>query len=196
MKRIKTNRIFAFAILLLLASCTADNPPSRALNDFIDREEVDSELIELYFYPSTVRMLDKFISTEEGGLLKGVEEGRLFYTSSDSADVIQSNLPKLRKELAAEGFELLGEFRRSGTKTVAYVREKNINRYVVVVGGEDVPSMMVELKGDISMKTLQGLSTLNSDKVMDLLDLGIGEEPTEGEETDASASDSTDTSNE
>lgn len=201
MKRTKNNSLFGLFLvaLVLLASCGTNNPPSKALDSFAEQEEIDRELIELYFYPSTVRMLDKFISSGEGGILEGVKEGRLFYASSDSSDVIQENMSMLRKDLTAEGFELLAEFRSKGTKTVAFVREKKINRYVVVVGGKEVPSMMVEMKGEISMKTLQGLSTLNSDKVMNLLDIGLNddlEEIEELEEPDFGEPDTTETNEE
>ncbi|HKL40325.1 MAG TPA: DUF4252 domain-containing protein [Cryomorphaceae bacterium] len=163
-------------ILTLAAGCTSVNPPSDTLDDYIARPEIEEELMELYFYPSTVRMLDKFISNGEGGILKGVEEGRLFYTKSDSLDILQRDKQGLKKGLKSEGFELLGEFRSGDMTTVAYVRDLSIDRYVVLLGGTDVATMLVEMKGEISMETLQGLSDLNSANVMSLLDLTGGEE--------------------
>ena len=57
------------------------------------------------------------------------------------------------------------------TKTVAFVREDEVNRYVVLLGGPEVTSMLIEMKGEISMSTLRGLNDLNSENVMSLLDL-------------------------
>jgi hypothetical protein len=116
-------------------------------------------------------MLDKFISNGEGGILEGVKEGRLFYTKSDSLDILQRDMKELKSGLESEGFELLAEFRSGDVKSIAYIRDLSIDRYVVLIGGPDVATMLVELKGEISISTLQGLSDLNSENVMSLLDL-------------------------
>ena len=176
------------------------NPPSNTLDDYIARPEIEEELMELYFYPSTVRMLDKFISNGKGGILEGVEEGRLFYSKSDSLDILQRDKQTLKKGLETEGFELLGEFRSGDMTTVAYVRDLSVDRYVVLLGGPDVATMLVEMKGEISIETLQGLSNLNSANVMSLLDLTGGDEeqpeeiePIDSEETDEAPADSVNT---
>ncbi|MFT5596201.1 MAG: hypothetical protein ACI8QH_000991 [Flammeovirgaceae bacterium] len=161
-------------ILLLAAGCAEVNPPSEALNDYIERPEIDQELGELYFYPTTVRMLDKFISNGEGGILEGVKEGRLFFAKSDSLDILQRDVKELENGLRSEGFELLAEFKSGDMSTVAYVRDQTIDRYVVLVGGDGVATMLIEMKGEISLETIQGLSDLNTDNVMSLLDLARG----------------------
>lgn len=185
------NRILILSIgLFSLAGCTEVNPPSETLDAFIANEENDRQLIELYFYPSTVRMIDKFLSNGEGGLLDGVKEGRLFYSKLDTVDVLQGDLPKLRKGLENEGFGLLAEFRNGSAKTVAFVREASIDRYVVLVGGADVPALIVELKGDISMATLRGLNDLNSNKVMSLLELSSEDNEIQPESADTLVLDS------
>jgi len=175
----RIKRPINFAILLILgltAGCASVNPPSETLDDYIERPEIEEELMELYFYPSTVRMLDKFISQGSGGILEGVEEGRLFYTQSDSVDILNRDKSDLREGLETEGFELLAEFRSGDMNTIAYVRDRSVDRYVVLVGGTDVATMLVEMKGEISMETLKGLSDLNSANVMSLLDMTKGEE--------------------
>ena len=161
-------------ILLLAAGCAEVNPPSEALNDYIERPEIDQELGELYFYPTTVRMLDKFISNGEGGILEGVKEGRLFFAKSDSLDILQRDVKELENGLKSEGFELLAEFKSGDMSTVVYVRDQTIDRYVVLVGGDGVATMLIEMKGEISLETIQGLSDLNTDNVMSLLDLARG----------------------
>ncbi|MFT5973215.1 MAG: hypothetical protein ACI9A8_001985 [Cryomorphaceae bacterium] len=161
-------------ILLMAAGCAEVNPPSEALNDYIERPEIDQELGELYFYPTTVRMLDKFISNGEGGILEGVKEGRLFFAKSDSLDILQRDVKELENGLRSEGFELLAEFKSGDMSTVAYVRDQTIDRYVVLVGGDGVATMLIEMKGEISLETIQGLSDLNTDNVMSLLDLARG----------------------
>jgi len=180
MKKIRANNFTLLLIFFLLAGCAQVNPPSKTLDDYIGRSEIEEELVELYFYPTTVRMLDKFISNGEGGILDGVKEGRLFYTNSDSMDILQRDSKELKQGLISEGFELLVEFRRGDMNTTAYVRDLSIDRYVLLIGGADASStMLVELKGEISMETLQGLSYLNSTNVMSLLDMtkGVPEEP-------------------
>ena len=171
MRTIRPINISLFFILLVAASCTEVNPPSKTLDEYIERSEIDRELVDLYFYPTTVRMLDKFISNGEGGILKGVKEGRLFFTNSDSLDFLQRDMKELKSGLESEGFELLAEFRNGDTKSIAYIRDLSIDRYVVLIGGADVSTMLVELKGEISIATIQGLSDLNSDKVMSLLNI-------------------------
>ncbi|MCH2214646.1 MAG: hypothetical protein MK086_05695 [Flavobacteriales bacterium] len=169
--KILNNSILFFSGVLMLTSCAEVNPPSETLNQYIEREEIERELSEFYFYPTTVRMLDKFITAGKGGVLDGVQEGRLFYAKYDTMDVLQRDLPDLRKRLKDERFELLAEFRMGATKTVAFVREDEVNRYVVLLGGPEVTSMLIEMKGEISMSTLRGLNDLNSENVMSLLDL-------------------------
>jgi len=173
----KTTRPINFSfifILLLAAGCAEVNPPSETLNDYIERPEIDQELGELYFYPSTVRMLDKFISNGEGGILEGVKEGRLLFAKSDSLDILLRDVKELENGLKSEGFELLAEFKSGDMSTVAYVRDQTIDRYVVLVGGDGVATMLIEMKGEISLETIQGLSDLNTDNVMSLLDLAKG----------------------
>lgn len=173
----KTTRPINFSlifILLLAAGCAEVNPPSETLNDYIERPEIDQELGEFYFYPATVRMLDKFISNGEGGILEGVKEGRLFFAKSDSLDILQRDAKELENGLKSEGFELLAEFKSGDMSTVAYMRDQTIDRYVVLVGGDDVATMLIEMKGEISLETIQGLSDLNTDNVMSLLDLAKG----------------------
>ncbi|MCZ4408305.1 DUF4252 domain-containing protein [Cryomorphaceae bacterium 1068] len=185
-----------FLILLIGASCTQVNPPSKTLDEYVERPEVDQEVVGLYFYPTTVRMLDKFISNGEGGMLEGVKEGRLFYTNSDSIDILRRDMKELRSGLESEGFELLAEFRSGDTKSIAYIRDLSIDRYVVMIGGADVTTMLVELKGEISIETIQGLSDLNSNKVMSLLnitDTDKEEIVNESEEKDESDTLSTET---
>ncbi|MGB6035789.1 MAG: DUF4252 domain-containing protein, partial [Cryomorphaceae bacterium] len=152
---------------------------------YIERPEIDDELVELYFYPSTVRMLDKFISNGEGGILDGVKEGRLFYAKSDSLDILQRDVKELKDGFKSEGFELLAEMKSGEMNTVAFVREASIDRYIVLVGGVDVATMLVEMKGEISMKTLQGLSNLNSENVMSLLDITNSNEEEQAGEPDS-----------
>ncbi|MFT6998404.1 MAG: hypothetical protein ACJAQ4_002165 [Cryomorphaceae bacterium] len=179
-------------ILLLATGCAEVNPPSETLNDYIERSEIEQELGELYFYPTTVRMLDKFISNGEGGILEGVKEGRLFYSKSDSLDILQRDVKELENGLKSEGFELLAEFKSGDMTTIAYVRDQSIDRYVVLLGGDDAATMLLEMKGEISMKTIQGFSALNTDNVMSLLDLAKNEEEIidehESEETESDTS--------
>lgn len=175
MKVTRSSYLILLFFFLAISSCREINPPSQTLDKYITRPEVDEALAELYFYPTTVRMLDKFISNGEGGILDGVIEGRLFYGASDSLDILKRDMPELVKGLENEGFELLAEFKSGDTKTVAFVRDESIDRYVALIGGGDVATMLVELKGEISIETLRGLSDLNSDNIMSLLEFTGGE---------------------
>lgn len=195
MRTRRSNNYILFCILLIAASCTEVNPPSQTLDDYINRPEIDDELVELYFYPSTVRMLDKFISNDEGGILDGVKEGRLFYTKSDSLDILQRDFKELKYGFKSEGFELLAEMKSGEMNTVAYVREESIDRYIVLVGGVEMATMLVEMKGEISMKTLQGLSTLNSQNVMSLLDITNTDKKEKADESDMEELEEADTLN-
>jgi len=195
MRTRRSNNYILFCILLIAASCTEVNPPSQTLDDYINRPEIDDELVELYFYPSTVRMLDKFISNDEGGILDGVKEGRLFYTKSDSLDILQRDFKELKDGFKSEGFELLAEMKSGEMNTVAYVREESIDRYIVLVGGVEMATMLVEMKGEISMKTLQGLSTLNSQNVMSLLDITNTDKKEKADESDMEELEEADTLN-
>jgi len=195
MRTRRPNNYILFCILLIAASCTEVNPPSQTLDDYINRPEIGDELVELYFYPSTVRMLDKFISNDEGGILDGVKEGRLFYTKSDSLDILQRDFKELKDGFKSEGFELLAEMKSGEMNTVAYVREESIDRYIVLVGGVEMATMLVEMKGEISMKTLQGLSTLNSQNVMSLLDITNTDKKEKADESDMEELEEADTLN-
>ena len=195
MRTRRSNNYILFCILLIAASCTEVNPPSQTLDDYINRPEIGDELVELYFYPSTVRMLDKFISNDEGGILDGVKEGRLFYTKSDSLDILQRDFKELKDGFKSEGFELLAEMKSGEMNTIAYVREESIDRYIVLVGGVEMATMLVEMKGEISMKTLQGLSTLNSQNVMSLLDITNTDKKEKADESDMEELEEADTLN-
>lgn len=168
-KTVQSKRALFLLLLLIAAGCKKNNPPSETLNEYIDRPEIEEVLSELYFYPTTVRMLDKFIG--EGAILEGVKEGRLFYSQSDSMDILNRDWSFLRDGLELEGFELLAEFRSGDMNTVAYLRDMDVDRYVVLVAGNNATTLLIEMKGEVSLQTLKGLSTLNSANVMSLLDL-------------------------
>jgi hypothetical protein len=184
MKIRKASKSLIFILLLTLGACSEVNPPSETLDEYIERSEIERELVELYFYPTTVRMLDKFISSGEGGILEGVEEGRLFYAKYDTLDVLKRDLKDLQKGLESEGFEMLAEFKTGDVKTVAFIRDQSVDRFVLFLGGTDIATMLIEMKGEISMKTIQGMSDLNSDNVMSLLELA-GDRESQKEEADS-----------
>lgn len=168
MKSKKKNKAILFLALVWVA-CGLNNPPSKTLSDYTENPEIDRSVSKFYFYPTTVRMIEKVLTAGDANILEGVRSGRVFYTTGDSLDVIRRDMSELRADLETEGFELLGEFRQRREKTVAFVREGSLNRYVVILTGES--SLLVELEGEISMNTIKGLNKLNSDDAMELFDL-------------------------
>jgi hypothetical protein len=182
MIRKKKNKAILF-LVLFLAACGMNNPPSETLDEYAEDPEVDRAISEFYFYPSTVRMIEKVLTAGDANVLEGVRSGRVFYGTDDSLNVIARDMTQLKSELKEEGFEMLGEFRQGKERTLAFVREGGLNRYVVILVGES--SLLVELEGDISMSTIQGLNKLNSDRVMELFDLP-GEDKKSNSEADSS----------
>ncbi len=147
----KTNRSTLFFLLLVvLFGCQDANPPSETVNEYLERPEIKQELSVIYFYPSTVRMLNKVLTNGGENLLEGVEEGRLAFGGSDSLDVFQRDMSEIKTSLNEEGFEFLAEMRSGSVLTLAYVREAKPNRYVALLG-EKGSTMLIELKGEISM---------------------------------------------
>lgn len=163
----------AFLVILtvLVGACSDNNPPSDTLSDYTRSTEKEEALSALYFYPTTVRMLEKVMSQSgETGILSGVKSGRIIYGVDDSLDVLKADFDELSHGLKDEGFELLGEFKSGSDRTVAYVREGKTKRYVALLASE-ASTILVELYGELSIETIRGLSQLNTDNVMSLFDL-------------------------
>jgi hypothetical protein len=185
--RNRTSNTIILLVFLTCSACTDNNPPSETITVYT--EENDEALGELYFYPTTVRMLEKVLTTgSQEGVFEGVESGRILYGKSDSLDILKQDFDELVKGVNKEGFELLVEFKSRGERTVAYVREGSPNRYIALLSG-GVSTILVELEGDLSLETIRGLSQLNSENVMSLFDLPKPESENQGdseEEADSS----------
>jgi len=182
MRKKVINIAAALIVVLITAGCSEDNPPSDTLDDYIENPEHDPLLSELYFYPTTVRMIEKVLMKNgQEGLLEGVKGGRIIYGTDDSLDVLSRDIDQLKSGLSDEGFEFLGEFKSEGQHIVAYVREGRNNRYVAMLPGVN-STMVVELHGEVSLKTIRGLSQLNSESALSLFDFPSNEDEPEEED--------------
>lgn len=184
MRKVKNNSLAAAIVLAgVFAACGGSPRQSDAITDFSKKH--DGVLKGFYFYPSTVRMVGNILGDGNGEVLKDIEQGRVFVLWNDETDPESLNFSGVKKDIQAEGFELLMSIKSKGVMVDAYQLDMSPPVFVLFINDPDVP-FIIEMTGEISMNALQGIASMDFDKANELLNLFPEyeeESPEEKEET-------------
>ena len=137
-----------------------------AVTDFKENHEI---ALSLYFYPSTLRMVNIEQNPEFNEMIRQVKKARFF--KIDSGAVSKDDLKNLVVKLTEDGFE-----------EVMFVKNKNMdikvwgletkNPELVIISKSDEELMLLEINGMINIAKIPKLAeTFNQNSFLDILKL-------------------------
>ena len=137
-----------------------------AVTDFKENHET---ALSLYFYPSTLRMVNIEQNPEFNEMIRQVKKARFF--RMDSGTVSKDDLNNLVSELTEDGFE-----------EVMFVKNKNMdlkvwgletkNPELIIISKSDEELMLLEINGMINIAKIPKLAeTFNQNSFLDILKL-------------------------
>ena len=154
---------FLVIFLLISFNCIAQN---RVVTDFIENH---SAALSLYFYPSTLRMINLERNVEFDEMIRGIKKARFFRL--DSGQVTKDDLLKFRDELSGHGFEEIMMVKNKELDMQVWGIEKRTPQ-TVVISKNDNEVYLVEVDGMINIAKIPKLTeTLNKNAFLDVMNL-------------------------
>ncbi len=153
-----------FLILLFLSiSCLAQNS---AVTEF---KENHGAALSLYFYPSTLRMVNLERNAEFDEMIRHVKKARFF--RMDSASVTQEDLQSLSAKLSEDGFEEIMMVKNKEMDLRIWGLDQRIPETIVISkNGYEV--MLLEIEGMINVvKIPKIMDSFNENAFLNVLDL-------------------------
>ena len=154
-----------FLSLLLLSCGERDN----ALDDF--EESRPGSVKAFYAYPSTIRMLGDIVGTENTSSFADIEGARLFIEWKSKDVNSREQFVAVKNQALSQDFEELLSVSSKNSDVTVLISDSNTPVYLLFSLGEDA-DYILELEGNISMKTLRDIGTLDVENVMDVINLG------------------------
>jgi hypothetical protein len=112
----------------------------------------------LFFYRSTLRMLNMDNSPEITDLLKDIEEIRVLNYDKGKQDIAKDKIRELRDNLQQEGFNTMVSMQDKGSHLDLFNRQKHgktIGFVAIVEGADDL--VLIDLVGSIDVKKFMEL---------------------------------------
>ncbi len=157
-------KITAFITLLFISYCgLAQNG---AVTDF---QENHGAALSLYFYPSTLRMMNLERNEEFDEMIRHVKKARFF--RMDSAQVTSDDLIALTDQLSKGGFEEIMFIKNKEMDVRVWGAEKRTPETIVISkNGYEV--MLLEINGMINVaKIPKIMNSFNENAFLDVLNL-------------------------
>lgn len=153
-----------FILFIILSySCFSQ---SSVITDFKENHEL---ALSLYFYPSTLRMINIDRNVEYDEMIRDIKKARFF--KMDSGAVSKTELNKLIAELVKEGFEEVMFVKNKGNDVRVWGKEKRIPE-LIIISKSDEELMLLEINGMINIAKIPKLTqTFNRDGFLDVLNL-------------------------
>jgi hypothetical protein len=154
---------FLFFILLIsIVACKEQN----AVSEFAENNE---NAFKLYFYPSTLRMINIDQNPEYNSMIKEVKQARYFRL--DSAQLAAANILELKSGLKQEGFEEVMSLQNKNNNIKVLALDKKIPEFVVLSESEN-ELMLLEIQGMINVAKVPKLyQSFQSNAFLDVLNL-------------------------
>jgi hypothetical protein len=165
--------IFSLALVMTLAAFGQ----SQTVADF----EESTEGYKLFLYQSVIRMLNKDKNPDFNMLIRNLDHLR-FVSSDAQGEEARAVFREVDRGVQKEGFEEIMSFDNSANKCRIYELESRggESTWVVTLLMEDVAAAM-EMKGSLDLKYLDALSSLNMERVGEMLPLDMQNEIEEAE---------------
>lgn len=157
----KYNLLILF--LFLSFNCIAQ---SDVVTEF---KENHKTALSLYFYPSTLRMINIERNPEFDKMISEITKARFF--KMDSGAVSKDDLSRLEKDLTKEGFEEVMFMKNKDMDLRVWGMEKR-NPELVILSKSGEELMLLEINGMINIAKIPKLAqTFNQDGFIDILNL-------------------------
>jgi len=134
-----------------------------------DFKENHETALSLYFYPSTLRMINVERNPEFDDMIKEIKKARFF--KLDSGKVTGEDLRALADELADAGFEEIMFIKNKQMDVRVWGLEKG-NPQMVIISKSNEELMLLEVDGMINIAKIPKLAeTFNQNAFLDVLNL-------------------------
>ena len=139
---------------------------SSVITDFKENHE---PALSLYFYPSTLRMIDIERNVEYDEMIREIKKAR--FLKMDSGAVSKTEMNKLITDLVNEGFEEVMFIKNKDTDVRVWGIEKR-NPELIIISKSDEELMLLEINGMINIAKIPKLTqTFNRNGFLDVLNL-------------------------
>ena len=155
----------AFSFLLILSSFFSYAQNS-VVSDF--KENHDTSL-SLYFYPSTLRMVNITRDKEFDEMIRDIKKARFF--KLDSGKFSREDISNLSKNLSQEGFEEMMFIKNKEMDVRVWGLEKRVPELVILSKSND-EFMLLEIEGMINIAKIPKITeTFSQNSFLDVLHL-------------------------
>jgi hypothetical protein len=152
-----------FTLLIISFSSFAQNS---AVTDFKDRH---ATALSLYFYPSTLRMVNLDRSKDFDNMIRDIRKARFF--KMDSGAVTPHDLQKFTGELSAQGFEEIMFIKNRQMDVQVWALEKR-NPEIIIISKSEEDLLLLEVIGMINIAKIPGLiENFRQNAFLDVLNL-------------------------
>lgn len=168
------------ASLLLLFACLFAESALGQSKVFGELTEANRSGVNLYFYPSTVRVLSKILLAEDAEALAGVRKARVAYTSADNTE-FRDAAERVEAHQKADGFEELMRVNNGGMGMRFYMREGK-NPGALLFMNDELSQYAIEVTGTVTLETLMRLMQTDlsgTARQFGIMPSAEGEEPVE-----------------
>jgi hypothetical protein len=151
---------------LTLIFCLESHAQSKTVARFLEKHTPSTSL---YFYPSTLRMINRENNPDYQRLVRNIEKLSFLTFEKKSANLSSSDFQKLKNELASEKFEELFTMDDKGNHIYVYALGNDPEAYISVVES-DSSLMLFDMQGAPHLPSLMKLiqSDFNFGKVAEL----------------------------
>jgi len=157
---------FLLSLTILLSLNSVIRAQSSAVTEFKDNHNTT---LALYFYPSTLRMINLQHNEEYDEMIRNIKKARFF--KLDSGAVTPEQLSVLSETLIKSGYEEMMEMKSKGNDIKVLGLEKHTPEIVVISRNGD-ECMLVEVTGMINIAKIPKLiDAFNSGGFLDVLNL-------------------------
>ncbi|MDZ7608659.1 MAG: DUF4252 domain-containing protein [Cyclobacteriaceae bacterium] len=156
--------ILTLAFLLIFSALV--NAQSSAVTEFKDNHETS---LAMYFYPSTLRMINLNQNLEFNEMIREIKKARFFRL--DSGAVTPSELSALSESLIKSGYEEMMVMKSPDIDIAVLGLEKHIPEFVVISRKGD-ECMLLEVAGILNIAKIPKLmDAFNNGGFLDVLNL-------------------------
>lgn len=150
-----------FFLLFFPLACFSQNS---VVTDF---KENHATALSLYFYPSTLRMINVERNPEFDEMVREIKKARFF--KMDSGAVSQNDLISLADKLMNEGFEEVMYLKNKDLNVRIWGLEKRIPEFVIISRSNE-ELMLLEISGMINIAKIPKLAdNFNQNAFLDIL---------------------------
>ena len=143
-------------ILLLILFPLLSNAQSETMQKWAKKYE---NAFVLFFYQSTLNMLNMEDSEEFNDIIKDIDKLKLITIDKSEYEFSADDYKELVKDYKSDSFEELMSMRQDNSKINAYIKEKDgITKGIAVLINSDSTMTIIDLKGSVPLNKIGALA--------------------------------------